>query len=150
MSIRIRDATPADIPRLAELVAASYRDSFLPIIGEAGLALRRPAFFIERFAAEWPHVRVACDEADDLLAMAEVRDGTLDMLFLKPGSTGNGIGQLLLADAEARGAGQLECFAMNAGARRFYARAGWTETRAYTRDFAGATHDFVAMTKPTR
>jgi putative acetyltransferase len=148
VSVVIRDAAGDDIEELAALVAASYRAAFLPIIGEAGLALRPPFFFAARFADEWRHIRVASGLPDRLLGMAEVRAGNLDMLFLAPGLTGWGFGSALLADAEARGARRLECFADNAGARRFYARAGWRETLAYEREFAGASRNFVAMEKP--
>lgn len=148
MSLPIRHAERADIPELAALVTASYRAAFLPILGEPGLALRTPAFFAERFHAEWPHVRVAAEASGRITGMAEVRDGHLDMLFLAPGLTGRGTGAALLHDAEMRGARTLECFAANAGARRFYARAGWRETRAYERPFSGAVHGFVAMAKP--
>lgn len=148
MSLTLRDATADDIHPLAVLVAASYRAAFLPIIGETGLTLRGMPFFVDRFSAEWPHIRVAMDGHGQLIAMAEVRDGTLDMLFVSPGHTGNGTGALMLADAERRGAHRLECFAANLGARSFYARQGWRETASYARAFAGATHAFVAMDKP--
>jgi putative acetyltransferase len=142
----IRDARTEDIPALAALVAASYRDAFAAIIGKEGLALRTEAFFIDRFRRELAYLRLA--EADGvILGMAEVREGALDMLFVRPGGTSRGVGALLLADSEQRGAVRLECFAENTGARRFYAKNGWREMETYERDFAGGRHRFVALAK---
>jgi putative acetyltransferase len=142
----IRDAGEGDVPALAELAADSYRAAFLPIIGEAGLALRRPAFFAGRFQDEWPHLRLAAGDGG-ILGFAEVRSGMLDMLFVRPGLTGRGIGPKLLRDAEARGAVRLECFVENRDARRFYAREGWRETTTHERDFAGGRYRFVTFEK---
>ncbi|MGL4240350.1 MAG: GNAT family N-acetyltransferase [Beijerinckiaceae bacterium] len=146
MTPAIRDATQTDIPALAKLAADAYRATFLPIIGETGLALRTPAFFAGRFADEWPHIRLA-DRPGDILGFAEVRQGMLDMLFVRPGLTGRGIGVALLRDAEARGAVKLECFEENRDARRFYAREGWRETTTHERDFAGGRYRFVMFAK---
>jgi putative acetyltransferase len=146
VTLVVRDALVADIPALAALVAASYRTAFAAIIGETGLALRREGFFTARFTAELTHLRLAEAEGA-ILGMAEVRDGMLDMLFVRPGATGGGIGAALLADSEARGAVRLECFADNAGALRFYIRHGWREVETYERDFAGGRHRFVALAR---
>jgi putative acetyltransferase len=71
----------------------------------------------------------------------------LDMLFVDPQALGGGIGGRLLAEAQARGALTLECFARNARARRFYEKAGWREMLAYRREFAGVTEDFVWLAR---
>jgi GNAT superfamily N-acetyltransferase len=145
----IRDATAADIPALAQIAADAYRATFLPIIGEAGLALRTPRFFEGRFADEWRQLRLA-EVNGEPTGFAEVRSGMLDMLFVRPGLTGRGIGLALLRDAEARGAVRLECFVENRAARRFYAREGWTEASVHERDFAGGRHRFVMFVRPSR
>jgi putative acetyltransferase len=143
----IRQARPEDVEALARLAAASYRETFAAIIGEAGLALRQPDFFELRFAEEWPTVRLAAD-GDSILGFHQVRNGRLDMLFLSPAVTGRGIGAALLQDAESQGAVRLECFRDNAGARRFYEREGWRYAEGYKREFAGAERDFVAYWRP--
>jgi putative acetyltransferase len=148
MTIAIRDVAPGDIPAIAAVVLASYRSTFLAIIGEAGLRERDAAYFAARLTREREHLRVATDAAGGVVGMAEVRDGNLDMLFLDPGSTGRGLGALLLRDAEARGATRLECFEANTAALRFYHREGWRETARFERPFAGASHRFVALAKP--
>lgn len=144
--MRIRPAAAEDAPALAAIAAAAYRAAFLPIIGEAGLAQRREGFFRDRFAAEWPSLHVVAEESR-LRGFLQLRGGRIDMLFLDSAATGRGFGAALLADAERRGARELECFRDNAGARRFYERAGWRLVESYERDFAGGRHPFVLYRK---
>jgi putative acetyltransferase len=146
--MRIRPATPSDIPDLARIAAASYRATFLPILGEKGLALRDATFFENRFPDEIPWLHIGEDEAGRMLGFHQVKDGLLIMLFLEPALTGRNLGAQLLADAESKGANRLECFHNNHGARRFYERHGWHATDPYTREFAGADRDFIAYRKP--
>jgi putative acetyltransferase len=142
----IRPATPGDIEPLATLAAAAYRATFLAILGEAGLAQRQKAFFVARFSEQWPTLRVA-EKHGRILGFNQVRDGTLDMLFLDPALTGKGIGKRMLVDAERQGAVRLECFRDNSGARRFYERAGWWFKQEYQREFVGRDLTFVAYEK---
>ena len=152
MTPQIRAAQEADIPALVELLVDSYRTAFGAILGPEGLKLRDHDFFRQRLSEEWPHLVVA--EAPDgeegaILGLAEVRSGTLDMLFVRPTGTSRGVGGLLLAEAERLGAIRLECFARNTRALAFYARKGWTPATRYRRTFAGADHAFVALEKPS-
>jgi putative acetyltransferase len=142
----VRRATQADIAALADIGVAAYRFAFLKIIGEEGLATFGQNYFSDRFAREWPAVAVA-ERDRTILGFAEVRDGTLDMLFIAPQLVGSGVGGVLLADAEKRGAVRLECFRDNIGARHFYERHGWRLVRSYSRPFAGVEHAFVTFEK---
>jgi putative acetyltransferase len=146
--VKIRPATPADVPELARIAAASYRATFLTILGEAGLALRDAAFFEHRFPDEIPCLHIGEDGAGRMLGFHQVKNCLLIMLFLEPALTGRNLGAQLLADAESKGANRLECFSENHGARRFYERHGWHATDPYTREFAGAERDFIAYSKP--
>jgi putative acetyltransferase len=148
LSAIIRPATVEDIPALVALVVASYRAAFSGIIGEAGLALRGPAYFTDRLTREVHNLSITTTHTGSVIGMAEVRDGVLDMLFVDAAATGQGHGAALLRDAEMRGARWLECFHANQAARRFYGREGWRETADYSRDFADRSHRFVAMEKP--
>jgi putative acetyltransferase len=143
----VRPATALDVAALADIGVAGYRLGFADIIGYEGLATFGRDYFADRFAREWPAVSVA-DQDTTILGFAEVRDGTLDMLFVAPSVARTGIGGLLLADAEQRGAIRLECFRDNAGARNFYEKHGWRIARDYSRPFAGVEHAFVAYEKP--
>lgn len=142
----IRPATADDIPALADIAVAGYRMGFADIIGYDGLARFGRDFFAARFAQEWPAIAVAA-EGITVLGFAEVRDGTLDMLFIAPSVARTGIGGALLAHAERRGAVRCECFRDNRGARNFYEKNGWRATRDYCREFAGSERDFVAYEK---
>jgi putative acetyltransferase len=148
VNVIIRPATADDIPALVALMVASYRAAFSGIIGEAGLALRGPDYFTDRFSREIHYLSTRTTNSGGIIGLSEVRDGVLDMLFVDPAAIGQGHGKALLQDAETRGARRLECFHANQAARRFYAREGWRETADYSRDFAGRSHHFVAMAKP--
>ncbi len=143
----VRPASVADVPALTDIGVAGYRHGFGDIIGEAGLAIFGRDYFSGRFAREWPAIAVA-EQSTMVLGFAQVRDGTLDMLFVAPSAARCGIGGLLLAEAERRGAVRLECFRDNVGARTFYEKHGWRATRAYSRQFAGVERAFVAYEKP--
>ncbi len=144
--MRIRPAREADVAALARIAAESYRAAFREILGDEGLALRDVAFFEERFGREWPLLMLA--EGDNtILGFHQVSDGLLHMLFLDPHRRGQGVGAALLADAEARGAVELECFRDNGPARRFYERHGWQLDSASEREFAGAVRAFVTYRK---
>jgi ribosomal protein S18 acetylase RimI-like enzyme len=140
----IRPATQADIAPAAAIVAGAYRTSFRPILGEAALAYDA-AHFQERFEKDLARLTVLDDGG--VKGVLLVADGHIAMLFTDESARGRGHGAALLAHAEAEGAHSLEVFAANAGARRFYERAGWTLTGDYARDFAGAAREFVRYEK---
>jgi GNAT superfamily N-acetyltransferase len=142
----VRAATFSDIAALADIGVAGYRLGFGDIIGQAGLAIFDRDYFSGRFAREWPAIAVA-EKGSMVRGFAEVRDGTLDMLFVAPSAARQGVGGLLLADAEKRGAVRLECFRDNVGARTFYEKHDWRVTRAYSRQFASVEHAFVTYEK---
>jgi GNAT superfamily N-acetyltransferase len=64
-----------------------------------------------------------------LLGWLDVVPGELDQLYLRRGSTGQGLGKLLLEFAKRQSPAGLELytFQVNSGARRFYAREGFVE-----------------------
>jgi len=142
----VRQARIEDIPSLARVAARSYRTGFATILEPDALAGRDAAYFAERFAGAWERMLVAV-QRDDALGFLLMTDGHIDMLFMDPGSCGEGGGAQLLKAAEDRGAKSLECFRDNHGARRFYERHGWRVTRAYEREFAGMKRSFVFYEK---
>ena len=71
----------------------------------------------------------------------------LNMLFVDARFHGQGLGDALLADAEARGARSLEAFAANHDARRFYEARGWVKTQDYERAFLSKLRAFVRYEK---
>ena len=144
----VRPARIEDIPSLACVAARSYRAAFAAILESGVLASRDEAYFAERFAGAWERILVAVQQ-DDALGFLLMTDGHIDMLFMDPGSSGQGGGAQLLKAAEDRGAKSIECFRDNHRARRFYERHGWRVTRAYEREFAGRNRSFVFYEKGT-
>ena len=70
--MRLRPATPADFPALAEIVATGYRDAFGTILSQAALAERTAAHFARRFASETVPPVLAEDERSSGVAAAVV------------------------------------------------------------------------------
>ncbi len=146
-TIAVRPAAEADIPALAAVASASYRDGFAAILDAATLAERTPAFFGARFAESWPRMAAAARDGR-IVGFSLVTDSHIDMLFVDPAAYGSGAGKALLHAAERAGARTLECFADNAKARAFYENCGWRLTAAYQRAFAGRVMRFVQFNAP--
>ncbi len=107
------------------------------------------AIYLESFSTTLPHIRLAHSEAecrehfsttvidndetwvacvaDDVVGFCAFGATRLNHLYLRPESTGRGIGQRLLRLAKYRRPGGLDLWAFeaNAGARRFYERHGF-------------------------
>lgn len=146
--MRLRPATPANFPALAEIVAKGYRDAFGAILSQAALAERTQAHFARRFAAETVPPILAEDETGRPIGFHLTHGGALHMLFVDTSVQARGAGTVLLADAERRGAVRLECFRDNRAAREFYEKRGWVHARDYTREFVGDIYAFVEYVKP--
>lgn len=142
----VRPARAEDIPSLAAIAERSYRAAFADILERDVLDGRDAAFFAGRFASSWERMLVTLED-DAPIGFLLMTDGHIDMLFMDPEASGKGVGALLLAEAEARGAKSLECFRDNHGARRFYERHRWRVTREYEREFAGKRRSFVFYEK---
>jgi putative acetyltransferase len=141
-----RPATPDDIAWLAETGLEAYRTVFVPLLPECDWSAFDHAFFMARFQRQWPDIRIAAQDMARL-GFCLVTHGNIDMLFVAGRQRGRGTGQLLLSDAEARGAVTLECFTVNSRARNFYKRQGWVETGYHAREFAGRSCEFVCYGK---
>jgi putative acetyltransferase len=144
--VKVRAATPDDIPSLAVIAQQSYSFAFANILETEVIDDHDIAFFMTRFAHAWPRMLVSIAE-NRLTGFLLMTDGHIDMLFMDPAASGQGGGAQLLREAEAKGARTLECFRDNHGARRFYERHGWRIAREYERDFAGKNRSFVFYEK---
>lgn len=138
----LRAATEADIAETARVAVASYGAGFASILEQPVLAGYDTAFFEKRFRDQLARLWVAEDEGR-ILGFLKLTDAHIDMLFVDPAAFGTGVGAAILRHAETLGATTLECFAENHAARAFYTRMGWRLARAYSREFAGRTRDFV-------
>ena len=121
----LRPSVEADRDAIAEIWhgSASLPGVGPPVMPSQGELRNRVDL---EFAAGWL-VTVAVHN-DDILGFVAIKPGesVLDQLFVRPGSTGRGVGQALLAHAmTAMPKGfTLVTRPGNAGARRFYEKAG--------------------------
>lgn len=138
----IRKAEHSDIPDLAAVAERSYRTGFGAILGEEIVATRTAHFFAQRFEPAWERMLVALSEGR-VAGFCMITDAHIDMLFVDPEATGQGLGSALLRQAESAGASTLECFRDNLRARQFYEKHGWRVVKEYERDFIGQKRGFV-------
>lgn len=138
----LRAARPTDVAPLAALAQRAYVAAFAGILTSAELAERPESYFADRFALTLPKVTLL-EIHGRLAGFAMLSEAHVDMLFLDPDLTGRGHGRRLLDHLVAVGARTLECFADNHAARRFYERAGWQVSDAYTRPYLGRDFAFV-------
>ena len=122
----IRQATPDDLNRIAEIEVFNYRLKFYPIFlddvfyfGE----LQVPNV-ARRYADSLENIRVYDDCV--VKGFILVQDGEVKKLFVEPVLQGGGIGaQLLSYVVEHMGAQTLWALEKNAGAIHFYQRHGF-------------------------
>ena len=144
MAVEIRAATPEDAPAIAGVHVASWRSAYRGLIDDAYLDALTPARRLEMWSS-WFDVPepdalllVALEEGEVVgfleAGRAEGNDeacAEIHALYLLPAWTGKGIGSGLLdaAVGSMRISGYtravLWVLSTNAGARRFYERAGW-------------------------
>jgi GNAT superfamily N-acetyltransferase len=129
MPVDLRTATPGDAAEVAEVLISS-RQAFLPFApgphSPADVLAWVTLFLI-------PKGTVTVAEVDGRLAgvMATSHDGAaswIDQLYVRPGFLSRGIGGRLLASAHAALPRpiRLHTLQANEGARRFFARHGYT------------------------
>jgi GNAT superfamily N-acetyltransferase len=130
--MRLRAATPADAPRVAEILLAS-RAAHLPFARLAHTPADVRAW-VSGVLVLGGGVRLAeRDGTARAMAAHAVDNGTgwIEQLYVEPGWTGQGLGAALLhgalAELDAAGAHpvRLWCFQANTGALRFYEHHGF-------------------------
>jgi GNAT superfamily N-acetyltransferase len=128
----LRPATPADAPRVAEILIRS-RAVHLPFAPMAHSPDEVRAWVAQMLVPAGGVLVAELDGEPRAMGVQAVDNGTgwIEQLYVEPGFTGLGLGaallRRLLADLRARGAHpvRLWCFQANTGARRFYERHGF-------------------------
>jgi len=143
----IRRAGVHDVPELHALAWASFEAEVAPHYSDEGVSEYRQfssAEAIEERMAKGHDFWLVESPDGVALAMAEVRDGIhLAMLFVQPGSCGQGTGSLLVDSLAARSALPMTvCASVNAVG--FYSKRGF-EVAGPEQDEAGIR--FVPMRK---
>jgi len=129
----VRRAELADAPRLGEIGFEAWLDSAFgkDDKGRADRTQLRAEF--DAFGIDYQHtILVAIDDAGPIgWGAREYSDHTISDLWVSPAAQGKGVGAALLAALEEAialagfGFAELETYAGNAGAVRFYTRQGY-------------------------
>jgi ribosomal protein S18 acetylase RimI-like enzyme len=128
MDVRAADAT--EIDQLARLWHSAWQDAHARIVPAELIRLRTLESFRDRLHAALPEVRVV-GPSGAAVGFCIVKGDELYQLFVSAQSRGSGVAAALIADAEARLAGQgvetawLACAIGNDRAARFYEKRGW-------------------------
>lgn len=148
--VRIRPATIEQAHVIADVHLASRRAA-IPAIPPP---VHSDAETRDHFATHvlpTSTVWVAEDSGYGIVGFIAVQDGWIAHLYVLPGHTGRGIGEVLLDLAKAM-ADRLDLwtFQANEGARRFYARHGFVEVdRTDGANEEGAPDIHLRWTRPT-
>jgi ribosomal protein S18 acetylase RimI-like enzyme len=146
MSTQPRPMRKDEIEAVAALWHDTWHSSHDHIVPHALCEFRTKGYFRRRIDNERETVRVI-GATGKPIALCIVSLANLDMLFVAPSERGKGVGEQLLADAEARmresGVKEAHLYVAikNDGAIRFYSRHGWTDAGKVDKVFqvAGGT-----------
>ena len=132
LDVRIRKATPADSPAVADIWYAGWPDGHLGHVPDELVAVRTEGSFRLR-AAERVADTVVAEVAGSVAGFTMVVDDEVEQVYVGATHRGSGVADALLADAEERirfaghSRAWLAVVAGNARARRFYERRGWID-----------------------
>ncbi len=126
---QIRQATVADLSRIAEIVVFNYRLNFYPIFRDDDYYFNE--LQVAKLAAQYKDIVGKMWVYDDgaVKGMVQIEGREIKKLFVEPALQGNCVGSSLLEYAiTACGANTLWALEKNVRAIRFYKRHGFTVT----------------------
>jgi GNAT superfamily N-acetyltransferase len=129
----IRDATQAEISRLAKIWYDGWQDAHAEIVPHELKRLRTLESFNERLEGLLTSVRVTTSNGEPL-GFCILKDDELYQLYVSADARGKGVAAALINDAEFRFAENgvqtawLACAIGNDRAARFYEKSGWHRT----------------------
>ena len=153
--LRLRMATEADQPAIVELCKTSIATTYGVFMEPARMRPWVEGQEVERYVERmWPHMTVAVavntDTHEQLVGVVALDGHVIDLLWIRVDLRGQGIGSVLMNQAELMLAvdysvAELECFAPNHSSLAFYAARGYRAVRTYYEAASGV--DRIVMTK---
>ena len=136
-SIWIRRAAAGDVPAIARIWHAGWKDAHLGHVPEGLLRHRSAEQHLARARQRLEQTWVG-GAGDAIGGFIVIVDDELEQIYVDADARGTGLGKVLLqrAEAEIRGAGHPQAWLAvatgNHRAREFYARRGWRDAGAFT------------------
>jgi [ribosomal protein S18]-alanine N-acetyltransferase len=135
VSLIVRPATRADVPRLVEIARRAFLSAFkitapFALLEQWQKNDREPAWY-ER---DWPAMRV-CERNGEVAGLVQPRDDEVNGLWVHPDHQGHGVGTMLLAEGEDEilrlgyDRSWLTCSSYNPRAVQFYEARGYVTAR---------------------
>ena len=144
---KIRPYTPEDRDRLVEVWHQASRVGH-PFLSEQDLTEQKVLvrdIYLPK-AENW-----VATEAGEAVGFIGVLDCFVGGLFVYPSAHGRGVGRALIEHAaELKGRLEVEVYALNVGALKFYQRLGFTPTGIRDSDDQGRPLQLVRLTRPHR
>jgi GNAT superfamily N-acetyltransferase len=136
-SVRLRDATEADLDELARLWFDGWQDAHAAVLPGELAGLRTLASFRERLQAGLDSVRVA-ELADSVAGFAMLKGNELYQFYVAAEARGTSVAPLLMRDTLSKlsragiTTAWLACAIGNERAARFYEKSGWRRAGVVT------------------
>jgi ribosomal protein S18 acetylase RimI-like enzyme len=130
--VTLRAALPEDAPTIAEIWHRGWRDGHLGFVSQELIRARHEYSFRTRAAKRVNDTTVALIQGQ-IAGFVMVVDNEVEQIYVSALHRGEGVADLLMADAERRikdagySSAWLAVVAGNARARRFYERRGWSD-----------------------
>lgn len=131
MNFQLVDLTESHLAQAARIWEEGWHDAHARILPKELADLRTSASFLKRLRDNIATARIGLS-GDDVLGLCIIYGDELYQMYVSAMARGQGLAQLLMADAESRlrSAGHssawLACAIGNDRAARFYEKSGWT------------------------
>ena len=126
----IREATEADLAEIIQVCRESIAETYGSFIEKEKMEPWVHGDEVEKFVtANWRNILVA-DVEGRILGVVSITGDTIDLLWVKLGFRGRGLGAVLMEKTEARifsenGKAKVECFEPNTASLAFYKGRGF-------------------------
>jgi GNAT superfamily N-acetyltransferase len=140
--VTLRGALPEDAPTIAEIWHLGWRDGHLGFVSQQLIEARHEDSFRTRAAKRVNDTTLAVVQGQ-IAGFVMVVDNEVEQVYVSALHRGEGVADVLMADAEGRikdagySSAWLAVVAGNGRARRFYERRGWSDEGLFEYTAAG-------------